>query len=130
MKLFFLFSILLTSAYLKSGEVNSWECSKFDGARIIAGDGEFLGVLGPSWNMDSIFNDSSSYASSWSQSSIFNSSTDYGNSYSNLSVFNDGASNPPKIIGRSGLVGYLSVGPSWYSDRFSPYDIKYTCDWD
>ena len=27
-------------------------------------------VLGPSWNMDSIFNDSSSYASSWSQSSI------------------------------------------------------------
>ena len=34
------------------------------------------------------------------------------------------------IIGGSGLVGYLSIGPSWENDRFSPYDIKYTCDWD
>ena len=122
--------ILCNLPNLFSGEINSWDCNKFDGARIIAGDGEFLGVLGPSWNADSIFNNSSSYASSWSQSSIFNTSNDYGNSYSNLSVFNDGASNPPKIIGNSGLVGYLSIGPSWYSDRFSPYDIKYTCDWD
>ena len=61
---------------------------------------------------------------------IFNTSTYYCNSYSNLSFFNDGASNPPKIIGSSGMVGYLSIGPSWQSDRFSPYDIKYTCDWD
>ena len=91
---------------------------------------EFLGVLGPRWMTDSIFNDSSSYASTWSQNSIFNTSSDYGNSYSSLSVFNDGASNPPMIIGSYGLVGYLSIGPSWDSDRYSPYDIKYTCDWD
>ena len=85
---------------------------------------------GPRWMTDSIFNDSSSYASTWSQNSIFNTSSDYGNSYSSLSVFNDGASNPPMIIGSYGLVGYLSIGPSWDSDRYSPYDIKYTCDWD
>ena len=83
--------ILCNLPNLYSGEVNSWDCNKFDGARIIAGDGEFLGVLGPSWNMDSIFNNSSSYASSWSQSSIFNTSSDYGNSFSNLSYsFHDG----------------------------------------
>ena len=130
MSKFLLTLILLNFPSLYSGEVNSWDWNKFDGAQIISGDGEFLGVLGPKWMSDSIYNDSSSYANTWSQSSIFNTSSDYGNSYSSLSVFNDGASNPPKIIGSSGMVGYLSIGPSWNSDRFSPYDIKYTCDWD
>tara|TARA_B100001250_G_scaffold384557_1_gene379484 strand:+ start:3544 stop:3936 length:393 start_codon:yes stop_codon:yes gene_type:complete len=130
MKNILLILTLLNLPFLNSGEVNSWDCNKFDGAKIISGDGEFLGLLGPRWLTDSIFNDSSSYASSWSQNSIFNSSTDYGNSYSNLSVFNEGASNPPMIISESGLVGYLSTGPSWDNERFSPYDIKYTCDWD
>ncbi len=126
----FIFLLLFGTNFLYAGEVNSWDCNKFDGAKIISGDGEFLGVLGPRWMTDSIFNDSSSYASTWSQNSIFNTSSDYGNSYSSLSVFNDGASNPPMIIGSYGLVGYLSIGPSWDSDRYSPYDIKYTCDWD
>lgn len=130
MKIFFLAFLLLNISILHSGEVNSWDCSKFNGAKIISGDGEFLGVLGPGWLTDSIFNDSSSYSSTWSSDSIFNTSSDYGNSYSNLSVFNDGASNPPMIIGDNGIVGYLSIGPSWDSDRFSPFDIKYTCDWD
>ena len=99
MSKFLLTLILLNFPSLYSGEVNSWDCNKFDGAQIISGDGEFLGVLGPKWMSDSIYNDSSSYANTWSQSSIFNTSSDYGNSYSSLSVFNDGASNPPKIIG-------------------------------
>ena len=130
MKIIFLVFITLTASCLNSVEVNRWDCNKFDGAKIISGDGEFLGELGPKWRKDSIFNDSSSYSSTWSSDSIFNTSSDYGNSYSNLSVFNDGASNPPMIIGDNGIVGYLSIGPSWDSDRFSPFDIKYTCDWD
>ena len=128
--IFLILGFLSLPSLLYAGEVNSWDCNKFDGAKIIGDDGEFLGVLGPRWVTDSIFNDSSSYASSWSQNSIFNTSSDYGSSYSSLSVFNDGASSPPMIIGDSKLIGYLSIGPSWKNDRFSPYDIKYTCNWD
>ncbi|SVB64881.1 uncharacterized protein METZ01_LOCUS217735 [marine metagenome] len=122
--------ILNMSFYLESGEVNSWECNKFDGAKIF-GEGEvFLGTLGPSWNTDSIFNSSSSHSSTWSTTSIFNDSSKYGNTYSSTSVFNESATNPPKIFSEDGFLGYLSIGPSWNSDRFSPYDFKYTCDWD
>lgn len=77
-----------------------------------------------------MFNTSSKYSSAWSSESIFNDTSIFGNSYSNTSVFNDLANDPPKIISNSGFVGYLSIGPEWHSDRFSPNDIKYTCDWD
>ena len=130
MKIIFLVFITLTTSCLNSGEVNRWDCNKFDGAKIISGDGEFLGELGPKWRTDSIFNDSSSYASTWSQNSIFNTNSNYGNSYSDLSVFNERASNPPMIIADSGIIGYLSIGDSWNNERFNPNDIKYTCDWD
>jgi hypothetical protein len=112
-------------------EVNSWECGKFEGAKIIASDGTFLGKLGPKWKSDSIFNDSSEHSATWSSNSIFNLSGDYGNSYSSVSVFNESASNPPRIISEEGeYIGKLSIGPSWDSTRYSPNDIKYTCDWD
>lgn len=70
-------------------EVNSWECGKFQGATIVAHDGTFLGELGPKWESDSIFNDSSEHSTTWSSNSIFNSSNDYGNTYSSDSVFNE-----------------------------------------
>ena len=116
--------------YVNGAEVNSWECGKFEGANIIGDDGTYLGKLGPKWLTDSIFNSSSKYSSTWSSDSIFNDTSKFGNSYSNTSVFNDSASDPPMIISESGFIGYLSTGPDWYSDRFSPYDLKYTCDWD
>lgn len=116
--------------YSFSGEVNSWECYKFEGSRIIGDDEEYLGSIGPSWMADSIFNSSSQYSSSWSQSSIFNNNSKYGNSYSSYSAFNDSASSPPKIYKDGELIGFLSVGPRWNHNRYSPYDIKFTCDWD
>tara|TARA_B100000768_G_C11120097_1_gene307087 strand:+ start:262 stop:654 length:393 start_codon:yes stop_codon:yes gene_type:complete len=130
MKIFFLLItfLIFPSAYT---EVNSWECSNLEGSKIVSADGAYLGELGPNWQSDSIFNDSSEYSSSWSSESIYNSSTEYGNSYSQQSVFNDSASNPPSIINDSGEeIGKLSVGPSWDSSRLHPSDIKYTCDWD
>tara|TARA_Y100000996_G_scaffold103254_1_gene75400 strand:+ start:397 stop:786 length:390 start_codon:yes stop_codon:yes gene_type:complete len=120
----------LFSMVIHSGEVNSWECNKFDGAKIISQDGEYLGQLGPSWNRDSIFNSGSEYSSTWSSDSIFNDNSKHGNSYSSTSVFNESASNPPQIITDDGDVKYLSIGPSWDSNRLNPYDFKYTCDWD
>ena len=121
---------VLFSMVIHSGEVNSWECNKFDGAKIISQDGEYLGQLGPSWNRDSIFNSSSEYSSTWSSDSIFNDNSKHGNSYSSTSVFNESASNPPQIITDDGDVKYLSIGTSWDSNRLNPYDFKYTCDWD
>ena len=120
----------LFSMVIHSGEVNSCECNKFDGEKIISQDGEYLGQLGPSWNRDSIFNSSSEYSSTWSSDSIFNDNSKHGNSYSSTSVFNESASNPPQIITDDGDVKYLSIGPSWDSNRLNPYDFKYTCDWD
>jgi len=121
---------LLFPLAVHSGEVNSWECNKFNGAKIVGQDGEYLGELGPSWNRDSIYNSSSEYSSTWSSNSIFNDNSKYGNSYSSTSAFNESASSPPKIITESGEERYLSVGPSWDSSRLNPYDFKYTCDWD
>ena len=129
-KVLLFIAVFFFSFASSAGEVNTSDCNKFDGSKIISGDGKFLGVLGPMWMTDSIFNDSSEYANTWSQTSIFNKNSNYGSSFSNLSAFNESASNPPMIIGDYGLVGYLSIGPSWDSERFSPYDIKYTCDWD
>ena len=126
-----LISMLIATFFsLHADEVNSWECNDFQGAKVISSDGEYLGDLGPSWSSDSIFNDYSQYGSTWHQNSIFNEYSEYGNSYSDTSVFNENASNPPKIINDEGIVGYLSVGPSWQNKRYSPHDIKYTCDWD
>tara|TARA_B100001250_G_scaffold182328_1_gene156891 strand:+ start:215 stop:604 length:390 start_codon:yes stop_codon:yes gene_type:complete len=129
MKVLLLISIPL-SLVIHSGEVNSWECNKFEGAKIVSQDGEYLGQLGPSWHSDSIYNSSSEYSSTWSRNSIFNTNSEYGNSYSSTSAFNESASEPPQIITEDGEVKYLSVGPSWDSNRLSPYDFKYTCDWD
>jgi hypothetical protein len=122
--------LFMSVSFANSAEVNSWDCVKFENASIHGEGGAYLGKLGPAWLIDSIFNSSSEYSSAWSSESIFNDNSEFGNSYSDNSVFNDLANNPPKIISDSGFIGYLSVGPSWRSDRFSPYDIKYTCDWD
>jgi hypothetical protein len=128
-KILYITICVLTSSIFS--EVNAWECGDFNGAKIIADDGTELGVLGPQWEIESIYNDSSEHSSTWSSESIFNENSDYGNSYSDQSVFNDTASNPPLIISEKGEeIGKLSVGPDWDSYRYDPNDIKYTCDWD
>jgi len=124
--IFFLFF----SNYISSGEVSSWDCYKFEKSKIHGENGDYLGSIGPSWLPDSIFNNSSQYSSTWSQDSIFNNNSKYGDSFSSESAFNKDASSPPKIHKDGELIGFLSVGPSWAEDRFHPYDIKFTCDWD
>jgi hypothetical protein len=58
MKLLVIVAGLLSSPIITS--VNFWECGGFEGARITASDGSLLGKLGPSWQSDSIFNESAS----------------------------------------------------------------------
>jgi len=126
--IFFIF--LFFSNHIFSGEVNSWDCYKFEKSKIYGESGDYLGSIGPSWLSESIFNTSSQYSSIWSQDSIFNNDSKYGNSFSSESAFNEDASSPPKIYKDGELIGFLSIGPSWAGDRFHPYDIKFTCDWD
>lgn len=130
LNIIFFFTSLVFCNSIFSGEVNSWECYKFEGSKIFGDDQEYLGSIGPSWMQESIFNSSAQYSSSWSQYSIFNSNSRYGNNYSSQSVFNENASSPPKIYKDGEMIGFLSVGPSWIHNRYSPYDIKFTCDWD
>ena len=52
-------AIISSCAVINAAEVNSWECSKFEDSKIVSSDGEYLGTLGPSWDSDSIYNDSS-----------------------------------------------------------------------
>ena len=130
-KCYIFFIALLVNFEIFAAEVNSWECSKFDGSSIIGDDGTYLGKLGPSWLSDSIFNSSSSYGNSWSQNSIFNSSSMFGSSFSSYSAFNEDAYNPPKIVSDDdALIGFLSIGSEWRNDYYNPLDFKYTCDWD
>ena len=125
------FIVLLSYSKINAAEVQSWECSKFQGSSIIGDDGTYLGKLGPSWLSDSIFNPSSSYGNSWSQNSIFNSSSIFGSNFSTYSAFNEHASNPPKIVSEEdGFIGFLSTGLEWRNDHYNPLDFKYTCDWD
>jgi len=131
MKRYIFFIALLVNFEIDSAEVNSWECSKFQGSNIIGDDGTYLGKLGPSWLSDSIFNSSSSYGNSWSQNSIFNSSSMFGSSFSSYSAFNEDAYNPPKIVSDEGdFIGFLRIGSEWRNNYYNPFDIKYTCDWD
>ena len=60
MKRLLLLTVLMSFPII--AEVNSWECGKFEGATIVAHDGTFLGELGPKWESDSIFNDSSEHS--------------------------------------------------------------------
>ena len=123
--------LLLLPTFGHGGELQSWECGRFENSIIIGDGGVYLGTLGPGWVTDSIFNSSSNYSTSWATNSVFNDGSVYGDSYSNTSVFNESASRPPKIVSNNGdELGYLSIGPSWDSERYSPYDLKYTCDWD
>ena len=40
---------------LVMSEVNSWECNKFEDAKIVAEDGTELGELGPKWKTKTIY---------------------------------------------------------------------------
>ena len=125
------FIILQASLEINAASVNSWECSKFEGSKIIGDKNIYLGKLGPPWLADSIFNSSSTYSSTWSQNSIFNSSSIFGSNFSQYSAFNDHASNPPKIVSDiDGFLGFLSTGMDWTNSHYHPLDFKFTCDWD
>ena len=94
--------------------------SQLNGCKLIAADGQYLGVLTTNTlSTDSIFNTIGTYGSTISSTSIFNTISQYGSSISSMSAFNSIASDPPKIVNDAGnVLGYLttnSIKPSGFN---------------
>lgn len=81
-----------------------------EGSRILADDGQFLGVITQNqFSSDSILNEFGRYGSEFSTTSIFNEFGRYGGEFSRLSPFNEFTTAPPRVISPGGeLVAYLT----------------------
>jgi hypothetical protein len=84
---------------------------RFDGASIIADDGEktFLGKIDSSVAGDSIFNEVGRHGSEVSSQSIWNEVGRYGSEVARHSPFNAVTSSPPFIVKGGRVIGRLTV---------------------
>lgn len=80
----------------------------------------YLGKLTSNeYDSESIFNEYGDYGSKYSSTSIWNEYSDYGSKYSNESAFNKYATEPPVIVLKGKIIGYLTLNTS-YSNAISP----------
>lgn len=109
----------------QTGAVNP--LALIEGARIVASDGTFLGVITRSaYASDSIGNTYGNYGSPYSTTSIFNQYGEYGGKYSSMSPYNDYTSTPPKIVTTDGRWAYLTTN-RMLSPRIDPYVVIAYC---
>ncbi len=72
---------------------------QFDGAKIVAQDGTFLGLITTNhYDADSICNPYGDHGSKYADSSIFNPYGDYGSPYAEFSPWNPYSAKPPFIL--------------------------------
>lgn len=102
-------------------------CELFFGAKIIAKDGTYLGVISDKYNNDSIFNEYGTYGSKYASKSIFNEYGTYGGEYSDQSPFNEYSANPPKLVKGNSQIGQLSIN-EFLQGSISPYTIIAACN--
>ncbi len=101
----------------------SGEYSRYEGATVVAQDGQYLGVISRNqFDSDSIANKFGSYGSRYSQTSILNKYSQYGGDYSRLSPFSKYASEPPLVLVGGEAVAYLTVN-EFKSPRLDPHMI-------
>jgi hypothetical protein len=94
-----------------------------EGARIIAGDGTFLGVISTrQFDPDSIANEFGEYGNEFKPKSILNEFGPYGSELSGLSPFNPMAASPPKIYRDDRFVAYLTKN-SFLSPAVDPGEL-------
>ena len=117
-----------TSTILSS-DISSWDCYKFEGAKIIGEDGTFLGSLESGYNSDSIYNSYGDYGSSYCTDCIWNEYSDWGNTYSSTSPFNEDASDPPVLLKDGEIVGLFTT-KEYISDGINPDSVGRICGWD
>jgi hypothetical protein len=91
-----------------------------EGARVLASDGTFLGVLtAQAIHPDAINNPAGVHGNEISATSIFNQAGLFGNEVSPQSAFNSTASNPPKVFRNGSFLGYLTTNTE-RSPRIDP----------
>lgn len=85
-----------------------------EGGSIVAEDGTYLGRIDKAkFESKSLSNRFGNYGSRFSGTSILNKFGAYGSKYSSTSAFNRFASDPPRVLDRTGkFVGYLTVNPN------------------
>jgi hypothetical protein len=94
---------------ISTTEIGIASITSLVGARLVADDGEFIGVISSSrFSSDSICNDFGDYGSSFSSKSIKNEFGQYGSRFSPLSAYNQFATTPPTIFRGGLIVGVLS----------------------
>lgn len=80
-----------------------------NGSYLIAQNGQLLGkITDNSYDNDSILNEYGPYGSSYSMTSIFNQYSDYGSKYGQNSINNPYCNQPPKLIIKGQLIGYIT----------------------
>jgi hypothetical protein len=118
----FLYCSLLLSFCLNAQDV----CQHVSGAKVIADDGKFLGIIASQYSTDSIFNEYGSHGSEYSSDSIWNEYGSYGGKYSSNSPFNDYTSSAPLIIKDNRVIGRLTTNKH-LQNAINPYILK-SCD--
>jgi len=126
-KLFIITFVCLSNLTLSS-DLNSWDCYKLEGAKIIAEDGTYLGKIEDDYDRDSIYNEYSDYGNSYNSDSIWNEYSEYGNEYSPKSALNDNASEPPILLKNGEVIGKLTT-KEYVFNGYDVNEIKETCDW-
>lgn len=83
-------------------------------AKIIAQDDEntYLGNLANEFNSESIFNEFGTYGNEFSTQSIWNEFSTFGNEFNVYSPFNKFATQPPMLIKKGKIVGFLTTNKS------------------
>ncbi len=89
------------------------------GARVVASDGRFLGIVSAKDDCDSIAHASGVFGSPYSPCSILNDSIDYGGPNGAYSPFNIECTIPPEILKEDRILGVLTSNTS-IQNRFDP----------
>ncbi len=114
--------LLLGKSHVNSttAKANNQTNYSYFGGRIIAADGQFLGVINSnSYDPDSIANSYGTYGNEYSAKSIWNKYGTYGNLYSTYSVYNSYANSPPSVYLNGVFYAYLTKN-TFKSPRLDP----------
>jgi len=94
------------------------------GAKVVAGDGTYLGRISPTYDAESIFCSYGKYGADYSTKSIWCTYGKYGASYNVLSPFCSYSTKSPKIVLGETVIATLTVGGFGFPVGISPNALK------
>jgi hypothetical protein len=94
------------------------------GAKIVAQDGQSLGVVGDRLQTESVLNPFGIYGDSHNEKSIWNTFGKYGSQFDETSAFNPYANHPPKIYLRDGGKPYFLTTNTYLTPRIDPNTLR------